>query len=179
MTQVSSYSQTPARPAAARPVRPGTLVAAIGAAAVAGLAAIGNGVMVLATGPDIMIDIAAKAAGSSRAELESSLGGGIDALKEAAASDYDLLKNRAYLVLGCGVLLFLTALLMRKAALWTRILVTIFALATAGSSLLIASRTDEGTTMMIVLGWVGVILAVVAIVTSWLPANARYAKSAR
>ena len=70
-------------------------------------------------------------------------------------------------------------MLMRKAALWARILVTIFALATAGSSFLIASRTDEGTTMMIVLGWVGVILAVVAIVTSWLPANARYAKSAR
>jgi hypothetical protein len=176
---VSSYPQTSARPAAARSGRPSTLLAAIGAAAIAGLAALINGVMILAAGPDIMIDIAAKVAGVSRAELENTLGGSaaVDALKSAADSDYQILKNRAVAVLVCGVLVLVAALLMRNAALFARILVTIFALASAGFSLLIASKPDEGTTMMILLGWVGVIVAVVAIVTAWLPANARYAKA--
>ena len=180
-TQVSSYPQTSDRPAAIGSARPATLMAAIGAAAVAGLAAIVNGLLVIATGPDIVIDIAAKVAGVSRSELESSLGGsvGVDAFKSAAESDYDIIKNRAMAVLICGVLLLAAGLLMRKAALWARILVTLFGLATAGFSLLIASKSDEGTTTMIVLGWLAMLVAVVAIIASWLPANARYAKSAR
>lgn len=178
---MSSYPETSARPASAVSARPATLLAAIGAAAVAALAAIINGVMVIAAGPDIMIDIAAKVVGVSRSELEASLGGStaVEALKSAAEDDYDIIKNRAVAVLICGVLLLAAGLLMRKAAMWARILVTIFALATAGFSLLIASKPDEGTTMMIVLGWVGVVVAVVAIITAWLPANARYAKAAR
>jgi hypothetical protein len=178
---VSSYPQTSGRPTVAASARPATLMAAIGAAAVAGLAAIINGVMIIAAGPDIMIDIAAKIAGVSRSELESSLGGaaGVDELKSAAESDYNIIKNRAVAVLICGVLLLAAGLLMRKAALWARILVTLFGLATAGFSLLIASKSDEGTTMMIVLGWLALLIAVVAIITSWLPANGRYAKSAR
>jgi hypothetical protein len=178
---VSSYPQTSSRPAVSASARPATLIAAIGAAAVAGLAAIINGVVVIAAGPDIVVDIAAKVAGISRSELEATLGGsaGVEELKRAAESDYEIIKNRAVAVLICGVLLLLAGLLMRKAALWARILVTLFGLATAGFSLLIASKTDEGTTMMIVLGWLAILVAVVAIISSWLPANARYAKSAR
>lgn len=178
---MSSYPQTSARPTSAPYARPGTLLAAIGAAAVAGLAATINGVLILAAGPDIMIDIAAKVAGVSRAELESTLGGsaGMDALRSAAEDDYGILKNRAYAVLVCGVLLLVAALLMQKAALWARILVTVVAVAAAGFSLLIASKPDEGTVMMILLGWLGVILAIVTLVMAWLPANARYAKKSR
>jgi hypothetical protein len=179
---VSSYPQTSSRPASASFSRPATLLAAIGAAAVAGLAAIINGAMVIVTGPDIMIDIAAKAAGLSRSEMETSLGGGaqgVESFKSLAADDYQILKTRAWAALICGALLLIFGVLMRKAALWARILVTLSALATAGFSLLTATRSDEGTVLMITLGWIAVLISVVAVVTAWLPANFRYARAVR
>jgi hypothetical protein len=149
---------------------------------VAALAAIINGVMVLAAGPEILIDIAAKIAGVSADELKATLGPeGVEALTSSSevGFGYDILKNRAMVTLVGGVLLLVFALLMHKAAMWARILVTLSALIAAGMSLLTATKTDEGTGMMIALAWITVLVGVVAIVLTWLPANSRFAKSAR
>lgn len=58
-------------------------------------------------------------------------------------------------------------------------MVTIAAVATAGFSLLVASIPDDGTDLMVILGWIGVPVALIAVVTTWLPANGRYAKAVR
>jgi hypothetical protein len=179
---VSSYPQTSARPASASSARPTTLLVALGAAVVAALAAIINAVMVMIAGSDLAVDLVAKAAGVSRDEYERVAGPeGVEALKKAAesANEFDVIGNRAILTLACGVLLLVFGLLMHRAALWARILVTISALGAAGISLVTATKTDEGTSMMITLAWIVVIVSVIALITAWLPGNARYAKTAK
>lgn len=178
---MSSYPEAPTtRSTPVSVARPATLMVALGAAVVAALAAIINGVMIVADTAGIAIQIIAEETGVAASEVEAQLGGA-EAVKAALqeTDDYQILRTRAFAVLISGALLLIFGLLMRKGALWARILVTISALATAGFSLLIALKPDEGTSLMVILGWVGVLVSLIALVTAWMPANGRYAKALR
>jgi hypothetical protein len=77
--------------------------------------------------------------------------------------------------IGGGVALLVFGLLMRKAATWTRVLVTISAALTIVFSLIIVG--DETTPTMAGLAMLAMLGGIVAIVLTWLPANGRYAKA--
>jgi hypothetical protein len=177
---VSSYPETTSRPAPANVARPATLLVALGAAVVAALAAIVNGAMVVLNSAGVAVTAIAEETGQTAEQVEAQLGG-TEAVKTliAESSELDPLFTRAYAVLISGVLLLVFGLLMRKAATWTRVMVTIAALATAGFSLLIASIPEDGTNLMVMLGWAGLVVALIAIVATWLPANSRYARAVR
>ncbi|MBK1785704.1 hypothetical protein [Prauserella cavernicola] len=149
--------------------RPATLLAALVAAAVGALATIGNAIVMRTGGDDLAVEVLASALGRPP-ELISTM-----APSSVIADVSDTLSTRGTMALLAGVGLVVFALLMRKAATWSRVLVTIFAVLTG----LIAGRvaTDDGSTIMIVLGILGVLGAVAAIVLTWLPANGRYAKA--
>jgi hypothetical protein len=178
---VSTYPTAPAQGqrTEAAPAKPGTLTAAVGIAAVSGLAAVVNGAMTLAGAKDIAKELAAKAA----AVAADALGGlpsdlGVDTSKVydgAAELIVPTIQSRAYMVLVFGAALLLFGVFMRNAATWARVLVTISAVLTLGISGLIA--LDLGTGLMIALGWVAVLGSVVTIVMTWLSPNGRYAKA--
>lgn len=176
---MSAYPEASSRAAASSPTRPATLLAAIAAAAVAALAAIIYAVTVLAAGPDLLKDILIEKAKKAGLPADTVDALGAEILRDAASDDYDTLEARAYFMLVCGGLLLLFTLFMLKGALWARIMVTIFGVATVGLGAILAGKTDESTQMMTLLSWLAVIVAVVAIVLTWLPANGRYAKSAK
>jgi hypothetical protein len=175
LTHVSTYPTTPTQQAAPAPSKPATLMAALGATLLAGLAALVNGIMIVAGGEglakDIAINVLAREAGVSVDRVkESSI-----AVEIGGAKIHEILEGRGYIVLVGGALVLLFGLFMMKAALWARIMVTISALLPAAMSYVIA--TDDGTTLMIALGWVAVVASALAIVLAWLPANGRYAKA--
>jgi hypothetical protein len=153
---------------------------ALGAAVVAALAAIVNGAMVVFNSAGVVVTAVAEESGQSAEQVEAALGG-MDSIKTMIAESDELapLFTRAYAVLISGALLLIFGLLMRKAATWTRVMVTIAAVATAGFSLLVASIPEDSTNLMVMLGWIGVVAAIVTLVTTWLPANGRYAKAVR
>ncbi|OLF10357.1 hypothetical protein [Actinophytocola xanthii] len=153
---------------------------AIGAAVVAALAAIVNGALVVLNASGVVVTAISEETGLTAEEVESRTGG-IEAIKTAIAEsdEFDPLFTRAYAVLISGVLLLVFGLLMRKAATWARVMVTVAALATAGFSLLIATIPEDGTNLMVMLGWAGLAVGLVAIVATWVPANGRYAKAGR
>jgi hypothetical protein len=82
---------------------------------------------------------------------------------------------RGYLALGGGVALALFGLLMRGAATWTRVMVTVSAAATLGFNVIILG--DETNTTMAGLGMLALLGAVLTIVFTWLPANGRHARA--
>ncbi|MEU3273424.1 hypothetical protein ABZ639_21510 [Saccharomonospora sp. NPDC006951] len=155
--------------AAPAPQRPGTLLAAIVVTVVAALASLGNGILMAVGGEDLFADILASAAGVSVEEVMAVAPGIV--LQEGA----ETLSTRGTmaLVVGAGLLVF--GALMRGAAVWARVATTVFGLATV----LVGGRvaTDEGTGLMLGLGWLAVVGSIVAIVLVWLPANHRYAKA--
>jgi hypothetical protein len=179
-THVSSYQQTSAPTATSGVGRPATLLVAIGAAVVAALAAIVNGAIVVLNSAGVVVTATAEETGLPAEQVEAQLGG-IEAIETLIAESDEIapLFTRAYAVLISGALLLIFGLLMRKAATWTRIMVTISAVATAGFSLLVASIPEDGTNLMVMLGWIGLFVAIIALVVTWLPANGRYAKAVR
>ena len=171
---MSAISATPTSTAAVR--RPGLLTAAIGVVVVTALAAIANGVIIATGGKDLL----------TQALENAGLGGLSDADLDLAAqlAGYDSLDGylntfamRGYLVLGGGVLLLLFGILMRKAATWTRVLVTITAVLTMVFSLMVVA--GDTTTAMAGLGLLAVLGGIVSIVFVWLPAVGRYGKAVR
>jgi hypothetical protein len=100
--------------------------------------------------------------------------GGADAVVNGvltlAGTSADQLTTPADVVLTCGVLLMLFAVLMyQSAAVWARVLVTLAAvLAVAFSAVLIANVTDPLTAILSVVTIIG---GVVAVVMIWLPAK--------
>jgi hypothetical protein len=171
---VSTYPTTPARTAPAK--KPGTLTAAIVLAVVSGIAAIANGAMMLAGGAQLAKDLVVKGvadlAGVSVDEAKALGGSFLDSqLKEIE----NTIHTRAYLLIVAGVVLALFGLLMYKAATWARVLVTIGAVLTLGSSTLVAA--DIATSLMAGLGWAAVLGSIVTIVVTWLSPNGRYAKA--
>ncbi|RBM10535.1 hypothetical protein DI005_35635 [Prauserella sp. PE36] len=166
MTSQTAAGSVQAAPAVSRP---GTLLAAIVVAVAGGLATVVNGILMATGGDDLAIDILASALGEP---AESIRAAGADFVVAEVA---DTLSGRGTMALAFGGGLLVFGLLLARAALWARILVTIFALLTV----LIAGRvvTDDGTGTLIALGVAGLLCALVTIVLAWLPANGRYAKA--
>ncbi|ASR37926.1 hypothetical protein BAY61_26230 [Prauserella marina] len=164
-TAAAGYDQG----AAPAPQRPGTLLAAIAVAVVGALASLVNGILMAVGAEDLFIDILASAAGVSAEE--------VSAVVPAIVLDegVDTLSTRGTMALVVGVGLLVFGALLRGAAVWARVAMTVFALATV----LVGGRvaTDEGTGLMLGLGWLAVVGSIVAIVLAWLPANHRYAKA--
>jgi len=164
---------TPTAPAPAR--RPGVLTAAIGVIVVTALAAVANGVLIATGGADLIKDVLVQAglpAGISDADLELAAQiAGYSTLDELV----DTFAMRGYLALGGGVALLLFGVLMRGAAKWARVLVTVSAALTIVFSMVVLG--DETTTAMAGLAMLSTLGSVVAIVLTWLPANGRYAKA--
>jgi hypothetical protein len=177
---VTSYPQAPAGYGQQAPVavsRPATLVAAVGAAVLGALLAVVDGALIISGSKDIATSLAgevlADEAGMTLDQARE-LGGGL--MDAAIGEATDTLNARAYLIIGLGVFLLLFGLLMlRKAATWARVLLTLTALPALGNGIRIA--TDEGTGAMMIVAWAVAIVALLTIVLTWLPANHRYAKA--
>jgi hypothetical protein len=174
---VSTYPTAPAQgqSTGAAPSKPGTLTAAVVIAVVAGLAAVVNGAMTLAGGMDLARQLAAKAVDTVGGLPDLGADANNQILDAAATAALGTIQSRAYMVLVFGAALLLFGVLMRNAATWARVLVTISAVLTLGVSGLIA--LDLGTGLMIGLGWVAVLGSVLAIIVTWLGPNGRYAKA--
>jgi hypothetical protein len=172
---VSYQSDTSARPATVSAARPGTLTAAIVVAVVAGVAAVANGLFVILGGKDLIKELLATSAGVPVSD------GDLELLEGFAGISLDELQNtlntRAYGVLICGAALLLFGLLMSKAALWARILVTVSAALAVMFSIVIVA--DATVPVMAICSMVTILAGIVAVVLTWLPANSRYARSTR
>lgn len=170
---MSAISATPM--AQANTKRPGVLVAAIGLAVVTALATIVNGIMIATGGTQLIKDILADSGVPielSDADLEMAAQlGGYATLDEFV----NTFAMRGYLAIGGAAALLLFALLMRKAATWARIMVTLSAVATLGFNVIILG--DETTTTMGALSLLAVLGVILTIIFTWLPANGRYAKA--
>jgi hypothetical protein len=171
---VSAISATPARPVAVR--RPGLLTATLSIVVLTALTAIANGVMIAIGGKDLI----------KQAFENAGLGGLTDADLDLAAQlagyssmdDYlSTFSMRGYLVAAGGVLLLLFGLLMRKAATWARIMVTISAVLVMVFSMLVLAGDTTG--LMAGLSMLAVLGGILSIIFVWLPANGRYAKAVR
>lgn len=171
---MSAISATPAATPAVR--RPGLLNASIIIVVLTALAAIVNGVMIATGGKELL----------TQALENAGLGGLSDADLDLAAQlagytsldDYlSTFAMRGYLVLAGGVALLLFGVLMRKAATWARVLVTISAALTMIFSLMVVA--SDTTSAMAGLGLLAVLGAILSIIFVWLPANGRYAKAQR
>lgn len=170
---MSAYSAT-AAPAAVR--RPGILTAAISIVVVTALAAIANGVIIATGGKELIKQLLENAG----------LGGVTDADLDVAAQflGYDssdglvsTFTTRGYLLAGSGALLLLFGVLMRKAAVYARVLVTVSAVLVMVFSVVILA--DETTGTMAGLALLAILGGVLSIIFTWLPANGRYAKAVR
>jgi hypothetical protein len=175
---VSTYPTAPAQghtSTGAAPERPGTLKTAVALAVVAGLAAIGNAVIMLTGGAKLLGELAKQEAGDVAAQL-GDLGVDADSLGNAVGSLVgDVFKSRSYVAIFSGALLLLFGLAMINAATWARVLVTIFAVPALGISGIIA--LDVATGLMKTLGWLGVICSILVIIFAWLRPNGRYGKA--
>lgn len=149
--------------------RPGTLLAAIGVAVAAAVATIVSGIVMVTGGEDLAIDIIAKIAGEDADSVRDTLGG--SALVGEAV---ETLNARGGMALATGAGLLLFTLLMGRAAVWARVLVTIFAAVVLLVDLVVLG--DEGTNLMQVPAAVGILGTIVTFVLVWLPANNRYAR---
>jgi hypothetical protein len=152
------------------------LVATIGIVVVTALAAIVNGI-ITATGGKELIKQAFENAG---------LGGLSDADLDVMAqlAGYDSMDDvlsafttRGYLLAGCGALLLLFGVLMRKAATFARVMVTISAVFVMVLSLLVLA--DETTGTMAGLSMLAILGGILSIIFTWLPPNGRYGRAVR
>ncbi|MCI2423708.1 hypothetical protein MOQ72_40515 [Saccharopolyspora sp. K220] len=97
-----------------------------------------------------------------------------DTLISAAQGEL-ILKSVLLLIFVVPVLLF--TLFAINGATWARVLITIFAVFSLLGHL-IAAITDSQVLMTLqIMGYVGLVTAIIAIVLCWLPANGRYAKA--
>jgi hypothetical protein len=175
---VTYHAQTWAQQASPTLNRPGTLKAAMVFAVIAGVAAIANGIMILAGGRDLIMDILASSAGlpeGSFTEEDLSL---LEGVSGSSMADLEsTLATRAYLVLAFGLLLVLFAALMHKAAGWARAAATLSAALTlVFSGVIIADATTPPMALLCMTAILGTLIAAILI---WLPANNRFAKAAR
>jgi hypothetical protein len=170
---MSAYPVTPARTAARRP---GTLTTAIVVSVLTAIASIVNGLMIATGGSDLIKDILADSGLPAEALTDANLESAVVIAGYSSLDDFEsTFAMRGYLALGAGVALVVFALLMRKAATWARLLLTISAvLAMAFAGMIVA---DETTTTMAMLALVTILGALLSIIFAWLPANGRYAKA--
>jgi dolichyl-phosphate-mannose--protein O-mannosyl transferase len=152
------------------------LTATLSIVVLTALVSIVNGVMIATGGKDLL-----------REALENAgLGGLSDADLDLASqlAGYDSLDNylstfamRGYLAIAGGAVLLLFGLLMRNAATWARVMVTISAVLAMVFSLVVVA--GDSTPMMAGLALLTVLGGILAIIFTWLPANGRYAKARR
>ena len=171
---MSAISATPTTAAAVR--RPGMLVATISIVVVTALAAIVNGIITATGGKEVIKQAFENAGYGSLSDSD------IETMAQLAgySSTDDMLSSftmRGYLVAGCGVLLLLFGILMRKAATFARVMVTISAVLVMVFSLLILG--DETTGTMAGLSMLAMLGGVLSIIFTWLPPNGRYGKAVR
>lgn len=171
VTSQPTASAGPVGQAEGAPVvrRPATLFVAIGVAVVAALATIGSGIVMVAGGEELAIDIIAAVAGEDAEGVVNAMGG--SALVGEAVETLNARGGMA-LVTGAGLLLF--TLFMGRAAVWSRVLVTIFAALVLFVDLVVLG--DEGTRLMQQPAALGGLAAIASFVLVWLPANNRYAR---
>jgi len=163
--------------AQAAPVkRPAVLLAAIGVAVLAALAAIVDGVLMLTGGKELALDITAKAISEVSGQSVDAVKASGDSLLDIGVAEItDSLNSRGGMALAFGALLLVFGLLMFGASVWSRVLVTLFGLLTAAIGLRIV--TDDVTSAIDGLGGAAFAFALIAIVLTWLPANSRYKKA--
>lgn len=184
-----SYAQVVAPqqgiPVAPQAKRPGSLLAMMVTAALSALTGlVGSGIVflggreladenVLTVGVEHP-DVLGLPAGLEIEDLKSLAGPLWDAMIDERA---DSMAARAAMVVFCGVLLLVFALLARKGATWARVLVGIFAVVAWVPHFLILSDYEPND--VTVLSLVSGLLGLVALALCWLPATNRYAKGAR
>lgn len=171
VTSQPTASAGPVGQAAATPAvrRPGTLLAAIGIAVAAAIATIVSGIVMVTGGEDLAIDIVATIADEDAASVRDAMAG--SALMGEAV---DTLNARGIMALVTGAALLLFALFMGRAAVWSRVLVTISAALLLFVDLVILG--DEGTKLMQMPAALGILGAIATFVLVWLPPNNRYAR---
>ena len=165
--------------AVAAPVsRPGTLVAAICVAVVSGLAAVVDGVMFLAGGRDLALELAAKAIASVTGSSSDSvkLDGGV-LLSASVDQVQRTVQARALVAIVFGVLLLVVGVLMLGGSVWSRLLVTLAALLNAGVAARIATDFAGSTAAIRGVGWLAAVTGLLVVVLAWLPATNRYAEA--
>ena len=172
---MSAISATPT--AVSSPVRrPGLLTAAIGIVVVTALAAIANGVIIATGGKELVKELLENAGlgplSDADMEFAATLGG-----YESTDAFVSAITMRGYLVAGAGVALLLFGVLMRKAATWARVLVTLSSVAVMLFSLVVLADETNGT--MAGLSMLAILGGILSIIFTWLPANGRYAKALR
>jgi hypothetical protein len=171
---VSAHPVTPERSAVRRP---GTLTAAVVVAILTAVASLVNGILIATGGSDLIKDILVDAGLPASAVTDANLESAVVLAGYNSLDDFEsTFAMRGYLALAAGAFLVVFALLMRRAATWARVLLTVSALlATAFAGIIVA---DETTGTMALLSMVTILGAVVSIILTWLPANGRYAKAA-
>jgi hypothetical protein len=152
------------------------LVATISIVVVTALAAIVNGIITATGGKEVVKQAFENAGLGSLSDAD------LDTMAQLAGYDSmdDVLSAftmRGYLVAGCGVLLLIFGVLMRKAATFARVMVTISAVLVMVFSLLILG--DETTGTMAGLAMLAIVGGILSIIFTWLPANGRYGKAVR
>lgn len=171
---MSAIPVTPTAPAPVR--RPGMLVAAVGVVVVTALAAIVNGILIATGGKELVRDLLVQA-GLPESVTEADLDAFAELAGEGSLDEIvSTFTTRGWLTAAAGAALLIFGLLMMKAAAtWARVLVTVSAAFTMIFSLVILG--DETTTTMAGLSMLATLAAIVAIVFTWLPPNGRYAKA--
>jgi hypothetical protein len=156
--------------------RPVVLLAAIGVAVLAALVAIVDGVLMLTGGKELALDITAKAIAEVSGQSVDAVKASGDSLLDIGAAEItDSLNSRGGMALAFGALLLVFGLLMFGASMWSRVLVTLFGLLTAAIGLRIV--TDDVTSTIDGLGGAALVLALIAVVLTWLPGTGRYNKA--
>lgn len=171
---MSAISATPAAPVAVR--RPGLLTATIGIVVVTALAAIANGVMIATGGKELIKELLENAGLGQLSDADLDLASqlaGYDSLDGFVSA----FTTRGYFVAGSGVLLLVFGILMRKAAMFARVLVTISSVLVMATGMVVLADETNGT--MAGLAMLAILGGILAIIFTWLPANGRYAKAVR
>ncbi|MGW4519860.1 hypothetical protein [Amycolatopsis sp. NPDC004378] len=165
-------------PVAAAPSRPGALPALVAVAVVSALAAIVDGVLLIAGGRDMALDVAARTIASITGASADSVKADGGALFEAALDEVQsMLQVRGGVAVFFGVVLLVWGLLALRGAVWVRVLLTLAALANAGVALRLATDVEGGTAAVRGTAWLALATGLVAVVLAWLPAINRYAKA--
>ncbi|GAA3435251.1 hypothetical protein [Kutzneria kofuensis] len=160
--------------------QPGTIMAALIATLVSVAAGVAAAITVYAGGTDMVKSLLSDPDVQARLGLSDDLlnaakelGG--DLFQQVLDQAYGTLSARAAFALVLAVLLLVFGVLARGAALWARILVTVFGVIAISLQLLVV--TDIATSSMKLFGLLVILSTVVAVVLWWLPANGRYAKA--
>ncbi|MEY7973339.1 hypothetical protein AB8O38_15205 [Saccharomonospora xinjiangensis] len=155
--------------AAAPAKRPGLLFAALAVAAVAALATLANGIVMKTGGEQLAIEILAEALDMDVAMVQASAADSF-----ITQSMVETLDARAMMAFVVGGLLLLFTLLGGRAAIWARVLVTIFAAINILVGVMIAG--DDGTNLLLLLGALATFASIATLVLVWLPPVNRYAR---